>query len=188
MQKYRIRMTKNIRDYLVVLAKHRVHDPDTKAVLDAANKAGDAALRAFMKKAWPARDMKVLEKYGMISTYAQIYVQLVGKSGEPRYTSWRFSRDKLPKPPMNYGQLKVDDQRVVRAIDDAESAAAAHEKARASKLATFEQLIFNARYLEQIEEVWPAAKEARKLVQQLPAVQLAPLMDQVRAIVEAKQA
>jgi hypothetical protein len=140
----------------------------------------------------------VLKKYK--AAHQQPYIDLIISGDTARFDrfnfvghSWETAKTgttDLPWLPKHteHGRIKLD-ERAAKAFQVYASAAAEREMARNELLGTFETAIRNAKNLEEIENVWPAAREARMYAPpSVPAVILTTVFDRMREAVEQKNA
>jgi len=193
------RLNKDMRHMLLRLARDRVKAP--KSVEDAftaAHKICEKEIRRVCKGLFPKRDMEVLKKYH--AAHQPPYIDLIIPGEAARFDrfnfvghSWETARTgttDLPWVPKHteHGRIQLD-ERAAKAFQVYASAAAGREMARNELLGTFETAIRNAKNLEEIEAVWPAAREARVYAPpSVPAVILSTVFDRMREAVEQKNA
>jgi hypothetical protein len=193
------RLNKDMRHMLLRLARDRVKAPkEAEATFIATHKVFDKEIRRICKGLYPKRDMEVLKKYH--AAHQQPFIDLIVPGEVPRFDrfhfvghSWETARSgttDLPWVPkhIEHGRVNLDERASV-AFQAYASAAAEREMARNELLGTFETAIRNAKNLEEIEAVWPAAREARVYAPpSVPAVILSTVFDRMREAVEQKNA
>lgn len=127
-------------------------------------------LKADLAKQFPAKDMRVLSKYGAAENAASVRVQLTAGG----VTSFEFRDKDGPLCPGNRPYSKV--YAISAPTSDAISASIqAHDalrKAFDAKIDDYKSLIYSSTNLEQIEAVWPMASELRPRVGRLLPVTL----------------
>jgi hypothetical protein len=193
------RLNKDMRNMLLRLARQRVKAPkEFEDAFVATYKVVEKEIKRCCREAFPKREMMVLKKYN--AAHQQPFVDLVVSGDTARFDrfqfvdhSWETARGGktdlpwIPKTGYDHARIKLDDKAGV-AFHAYASALAAREKARDDLLRTFETAINHGKTLEDIEAVWPAAREARAFAPNLPTVILSGVYDRMREAVEAKNA
>jgi hypothetical protein len=185
-----------MRTFLESLARQTVRSPVEEDAYAKAYEIAETEVLRCYRSQYPKSEMKVLAKYGMAVETLTFYVIALNGDGPHRFDSFTVTSRKYLNTPNvfrmprgNYGNHRVKlDEKASKAWNDYESAKAAREKARHELLDQFITAARNARTLEEIEAVWPKAKEARALVRTLPVVQVASALEAMRQAVEDKLA
>jgi 3-deoxy-D-manno-octulosonic-acid transferase len=192
---YKTRLNRNMREYLSRLAMQRVKAPVEEAKYEQTYKDAEKEVLRCYKKQYPIRDMAVLTKYRltMPTRYFQVIVMGSDTARFDKFelvgSKWDDQRKQPVMPANSYRDHRLNlDIEASRAWNAYETAKAAREAARKALLDEFQKVIMHAKSLEEIEAVWPLAKQARALVPQLPVVILSDAFENIRKAVEAKLA
>lgn len=193
------RINKDMRHLLLRLARSRVKAPkEFEDAFVSTYKVVEKEIKRCCRDTFPKRDMLVLQKYD--AAHQQPFVDIIMAGDTARFDrfnfvnhSWETARKGntdlpwLPKTGYDKSRIKLD-AKAGEAFNAYASALAAREKARDELLRTFETAINHAKSLEEIENVWPPAREARAFAPNLPTVILSNVYDRMRQAVEAKNA
>lgn len=167
-----------MRDKLSNHAKEAVQPAAEKKAMDTAYKRAAPLVASILEKKWPARDMKVLEKYRLISRNDDFKIQ----SPDGVVALFTFGKDDIPLTPTNqeYRPIFLGDARTYTAVATWIEAKAAYEAEREKRVQAFQALIRSAAHVEDVVEIWP---EAAKLIPQTEM--LAPVAPEQIAIIKA---
>lgn len=197
------RLNLHMRNRLRNLADTTVKDtPEEEKKFRAAHAAAVKEVIRCARAKWPEKDMKVLRKHAC--GYFRMEVLLVTDEEHMRqhhfklvtqqmeYEDWDNVR-KAADPKMGFWSPQSSnalqlDEKATDVLNEFWNIEAARSKRLANIINDLRMLIHNAKTLEQIESVWPAAMALRKElpVQGLPSVQLGDVMDRIRDAVANK--
>jgi hypothetical protein len=183
------KLTRDLRKHLENLIFDSITaDPDRSA-FDAATEAARKVVFDAIEKQFPAEDMKILEKYHCTTPSNWIPLQVIHTPENVQYGNWDLpsvtaqDQQALPRLPVssrgNRIQITGEGAKIYREYIEASQAFhnATHEKRQ-----PFRDLVAAAKYLEQVEEAWPAARKVRVHLRTLPIVQVAPLQERVKEV------
>ena len=193
------RLTKDMRYQLLDLSRTRIKDPEHEEAWKTAQRAAQkAAIKAFHGM-YPVKEMAVLKKYDVTIAIDKFGIALRESDHENIRYEWFHLLDKSCSGPIPFADQPLRPHgswnmhvhlglEASKLVDAFLTIDAARAKSRQEMLDTFDLVIRNAKNLEEIEAVWPAAKEIRRNIPALPMVRLAPAFDKIREAVAAKLA
>lgn len=169
-----IRLTNELRTALKQLVVEKVDFPAEEKAVNDARKAMFKMFEDTVKARWPQKDMAVLDRYDCGASASFWCVTLPNGRrvafGDLETVEHPFA-SKLRRPNRET-DLHVDDAGA-KLVEDFERVKAVLTARREKGHADYHALITNARTLEQVEKVWPAAKAVRtKFNRALPVIVL----------------
>lgn len=177
-----IRLNQDHRAFLCSLAKSTVKCPAEDAADVAAYKAFHPMVRKLIEARFPARDMRVLQKYEVTTVRGKAKLQLA--AGGVVEFAFR-EQHQMPMVPDRYevrGAIYAADADVTAAYEAHAAAASAFKEAFAKKISDYHALVNASATLAEVEKVWPEAAALRDRVgRALPVI----LSDDIIARIQA---
>lgn len=186
----KLRLNNDYRLFLRRLATKNVTCAAEAAADEAAYKAAEKIVRAMVVDRFPAKDMKVLQRYNVASRDTCFRIQLA--AGGVVQFEFRGATDDVgiwvPDATCS-SRLYIADEAQTTIIQSSLDAESAVEDARKRKLEDYCALIEASSTLEQIEEVWPEASALREYAgRTLPAVLSDDVIARIKADVALRSA
>lgn len=159
------RLNQEDRTALINFAQKNVTAPEAKASLDAAYKEAKKVVMQVVREKYPAKDMKVLEKYGAAEADKCI------RYGSPydHESAFIFFDDDNDAPlvPRRQGchqriHIWSIEQRAI--LDTYQLARQAFKKAKDEKLNAYTRLIIGSSTFNDLVAIWPAAEGLRSKI------------------------
>jgi tetratricopeptide (TPR) repeat protein len=163
------RLTANMREHLICLAHKNVAPKAELATLIAAYEKAERLVRALVEAKYPPAEMAILQKWDAAYIEQNPKVQFPnGIVQQFEYAResihdpcWREGSPTPPlKAPKNYGQIYLTNEETAAAVEAWIRAFEAYKEERQKRLQAYEALIKNAKYAEDLIEVWPEATDA----------------------------
>ena len=183
-----IRMNDEHRKALWKLAQEKVRCPVEAEVDKTTYKKAEKAVTAVLRAAYPAKDMKVLEKYSLAGSAREVRLQLTAGG----VVEFKFRDPKtapLIQNHLPYGKIFATNEVQTQAVEDSIQAYDAYRQALKAKLEDYKALIWSSTNLDHIEKVWPEASELRlRIDRHLPMVLSADVISRIKADVASRVA
>lgn len=159
-----IRLNTDHREFLFNLAKGTIKCPTQDAADVAAYKRAYPLIRALVEERFPARDMRVLAKYGTAERRGKPKLQL--EAGGVVQFSFREDEHAPFAPAVyeNRSAIYAAGPKETAAYEASSTAADAFKKAWGDKLNDYQALINASATLAEVEKVWPEAGALRARV------------------------
>jgi hypothetical protein len=151
------------RETIMRLASRQIKETQDSAALDAAYEAAADVIAAAVERRYPAKDMKVLQRYDMARPDACIYISDGGYGSYDRFT-YRDGDKRIPLRPgsscrsMAPLMLEGDEAKAYRAYLAADKEYQAALKVRYND---FKALIYNTTNFNALAEIWPGVEALR---------------------------
>lgn len=153
------------------LADERVDPTNERKALEKARKLAAPLVRKVVTKKFPPKDMAVLEKYK--KAYRDDCIMVVcTKTGRTRPLKFDFKPDTGPVVAGKTWKLPPYDAppETFLAVEEFSAQREKYDEAKKALLNDYRALVYSARSLEAVVEVWPEAEELRPLRPALPAL------------------
>lgn len=149
------RMANWMRDKLREHAKKVVHPAAEKAALDKTYRAALPAVLALVHERYPARDMKILERYQVTSQVSKVKLQAEDGSVE----EFIFEEADRPRQPNNYrsGGFYLAAVKTAALLQAWSASKASYDAELARRLTAYRALIDGSFYVDDLIDVWPEA-------------------------------
>jgi hypothetical protein len=201
----KVRLNEDLREKLRYLMAECIKDaPEREKAWRAAHTTMWAAVKKCAKAKYPERDMKVLRKYNLTTQVYEISLLLQPGKGDnnyPRATQVQsyvnaYERNDMIKDKKKLDTIKLPkhvwqfpvDETTTKAVNDFMSLDAARSKNLEQLRTDVRLLIKNAKTLDEVEAVWPAAKRVRPdaTPSNLPTMPLDAVLKRIKEAVANK--
>lgn len=155
----KLRLRSDHRQMLKEFARKVAKCPAEEQALEAAYNKAAPLVRKVVEAKYPLKDMRICKKYDVAEIDDCIKLQLAAGGIE----MFNFARDTGPlvARSTSHGAIYAADDACTAAVADWITARDALKAAQKAKNTDYDALIFNARTLEDVTEVWPEADSLR---------------------------
>ena len=151
------RMNAAIRDKLLGVARQSINPQTERDAVEAAYKTAEPLVRKMVQAKFPPRDMRVLKKYK--AAFVDDCIKLELKAGGVEMFNFADDTGPWVAQKTRHGQIYQADAETSKAVAVWVAARDAYKEESKKRLTDYRSLLYSARNIEDVLEVWPEAAE-----------------------------